>query len=75
LDVKQLKPRWLRAASGEWAARLPVAGGFCIFPVFLVAALVLAGPDVPRPATRRTRMAVTRTNRSAGQFTVTVAGP
>jgi hypothetical protein len=64
------------AASGEWAARLPVAGGLLHFPVFLVAGLVLGGPDVPRPAKRPcSRMAVTWANRSAGRFRVTVAGP
>jgi hypothetical protein len=61
------------AASGEWVS--PPAGGLLHFPVFLVAALALAGPDVPRPAPRPcSRMAVTRINRLAGRFRVAVAG-
>jgi hypothetical protein len=77
LDVRKLKPRWLRSClRGSGSARLPQTGGLLHFPVFLVAALVLAGPDVPRPAPGPcSRMAVTRANRSAGRFTVTVAGP
>jgi hypothetical protein len=76
LDVRQLKPRCLRGClRGSGPARLPQTGGLLHFPVFLMTALVLAGPDVLRPAPQPcSRMAVTRINRPAGRFRVAVAG-
>jgi hypothetical protein len=52
-----------------------VTGGLLHFPGLLVAALVLAGPDVPKPKRACSGMTVSRSNRAAGQFMVTVTGP
>jgi hypothetical protein len=66
----------LRGCLRSGSAGLPVIGGLLHFPVFVVAAPVLAGPDVSRPVKRPcSRMTVTRTNRAAGRFRVTVAVP